>query len=79
MKKQEHTQTGEPQRNRWNPTYLPPFSDGASGGSAVDPVYYSDDFPSSGPYVSMNVIGNQVASSLASKCFKFPILGFCNK
>ena len=69
-------QTGEPQRNRWNPTYLPPFSDGASGGSAVDPVYYSDDFPSSGPYVSMNVIGNQVASSLASNALNFPFWDF---
>ena len=69
-------QTGEPQRNRFNPTYLPQFSDGASGGSQADPVLYSTPFPSSGPYVSMNVIGNQVASSLVSNALNFPYWDF---
>tara|TARA_R110001606_G_scaffold42136_2_gene113005 strand:- start:1457 stop:6739 length:5283 start_codon:yes stop_codon:yes gene_type:complete len=69
-------QTGEPQRNRFNPSYLPQFSDGASGGSQTDPVSYSTPFPSSGPYVSMNVIGNQVASSLQSNALNFPYWDF---
>ena len=69
-------QTGEPQRNRFNPSYLPQFSDGASGGSQADPVSFSTPFPSSGPYVSMNVIGNQVASSLQSNALNFPYWDF---
>ena len=70
------TNAGEPQRNRFNPSYLPQFSDGASGGSQTDPVSYSTPFPSSGPYVSMNVIGNQVASSLQSNALNFPYWDF---
>ena len=69
-------QTGEPQRNRFNPTFLPQFSDGASGGSQADPVLYATPFPSSGPYVSMNVVGNQVASSLQSNALNFPYWDF---
>jgi len=69
-------QTGEAQRNRFNPTYLPQFSDGASGGSNSNPVPYTTNIPSDGPYVSMNVIGGQAASSLQSNALNFPYWNF---
>ena len=69
-------QTGEPQINRFNPTYLPQNGDGATGGSTAEPILYQSPFPSSGPYVSMNVIGNQVASSLQSNAMNFPYWEF---
>ena len=69
-------QTDEPQRNRFNPTFLPQFSDGASGGSVSQPIPYATDLPKNGPYVSMNVIGNQVASSLQSNALNFPYWDF---
>lgn len=69
-------QTDEPQINRFNPTYLPENGDGAHGGSPANPIVFQDSFPSQGPYVSMNVIGNQVASSLQSNALNFPYWDF---
>ncbi len=69
-------QTDEPQINRFNPTYLPENGDGAHGGSPTNRIVYQDSFPSQGPYVSMNIIGNQVASSLQSNALNFPYWDF---
>ena len=69
-------QTGEPQRNVWNPINLPVFSDGATGGTVANPQPFSTQLPSDGPYVSMNVVGNQIASSLQSNALNFPYWDF---
>ena len=73
---ENESNVGEDQRNRWNPTYLPYFSDGASGGSASNPILFASSFPSDGPYVSLNVVGNQVASSQQSNALNFPFWDF---
>ena len=70
------TQTGEPQRNVFNPINVSIHGDGATGGTVANPLPFTTTFPSDGPYVSMNVVGNQVASSLQSNALNFPYWDF---
>ena len=63
-------------RNYFNPTTLPTDGDGAQGGTFQDPIPYTTTFPSNGPYVSMNVIGAAVASSLQSNALNAPFWTF---
>ncbi len=70
------TQTGEPQRNVFNPVNVSIHGDGATGGTVANPLPFTTTLPSDGPYVSMNVVGNQVASSLQSNALNFPYWDF---
>ena len=73
---QKHHTNIESQINVFNPQYLPLHGDGDTGGTEQDRISYSTTFPTKGPYVSMNVIGDQVASSLASNAFNEPYWAF---
>ena len=70
------TQTGEPQINVFNPLYLPLHGSGSTGGTENDRISFSTDLPTKGPYVSLNVVGSQVASDLQSNALNEPFWAF---
>ena len=71
-------QTGNSLVNVFNPTNLPDEGDGATGGSPSSRIPYTSNIPSKGPYVSMNVVGDQIASSLSSNALNFPYWDFAS-